>query len=83
VLDIVKSKELWRTAKCLVELSAPAMNLLSLADSYIPWTGREGGTERRREGQRDGGRERGREEGTTGGTDGRTDGRRDGQTAQL
>jgi hypothetical protein len=25
VLDIVKSKELWRTAKCLVELSAPAM----------------------------------------------------------
>ena len=36
VLDIVKSKELWRTAKCLVELSAPAMNLLRLADSDIP-----------------------------------------------
>ena len=33
VLDIVKSKEFWRTAKCLVELSAPAMNLLRLADS--------------------------------------------------
>ena len=37
---IVKSKELWRTAKCLVELSAPAMNLLSLADSDIPGTGK-------------------------------------------
>jgi hypothetical protein len=40
VLDIVKSKELWRTAKYLVELSAPAMNLLRLADSNIPWTGK-------------------------------------------
>jgi hypothetical protein len=43
VLDIVKSKppeELWRTAKCLVELSAPAMNLLRLADSDIPGTGK-------------------------------------------
>ena len=40
VLDIVKSKELWRTAKCLVELSAPAMNLLRSADSDIPGTGK-------------------------------------------
>ena len=35
---IVKSNELWRTAKCLVELSAPAMHLLRLADSDIPRT---------------------------------------------
>ncbi len=27
VLDIVQSKEFWQKAKCLVELSAPAMNL--------------------------------------------------------
>jgi hypothetical protein len=40
VLDNVKSKELWRTAKCLVELSTPAMNLLHLADSNIPGTGK-------------------------------------------
>ncbi len=33
-------KELWRTAKCLIELSAPAMHLLSLADSDIPRTGK-------------------------------------------
>ena len=38
VLAIVKSNEFWRTAKCLVELSAPAMNLLRLADSDIPRT---------------------------------------------
>jgi hypothetical protein len=40
VLAIVKSNEFWRTAKCLVELSAPAMNLLRLADSDIPGTGK-------------------------------------------
>jgi hypothetical protein len=35
---IVKSKELWKTAKCLVQLSAPAMHLLRCADSDIPRT---------------------------------------------
>ena len=30
IVDIVQNKEFWRTAKCLVELSAPAMNLLRL-----------------------------------------------------
>ena len=35
---IVKSKELWRTAKSSVELSAPAMHLLRLADRDIPRT---------------------------------------------
>jgi hypothetical protein len=40
VLDIVRSKELWRIAKCLVELSAPAKNLLRLAGSDIPGTGK-------------------------------------------
>ena len=40
ILDTVQSKEFWRTAKCLVELSAPAMNLLRLADSDIPGTGK-------------------------------------------
>ena len=30
ILDTVQSKEFWWTAKCLVELSAPAMNLLRL-----------------------------------------------------
>ncbi len=40
VVDIVQSKEFWRTAKCLVELSALAMNLLRLADSDIPGTGK-------------------------------------------
>ena len=40
IVDIVHNKEFWRTAKCLVELSAPAMNLLRLADSNIPGTGK-------------------------------------------
>ena len=40
IVDIVQNKEFWRTAKCLVELSAPAMNLLRLADSDIPGTGK-------------------------------------------
>ena len=40
VLDIVKGREFWRTAQCLVELSTPAMNLLRLADSDIPGTGK-------------------------------------------
>jgi hypothetical protein len=40
VLEIVKSNEFWRTARCLVELSSLAMNLLRLADSDIPGTGK-------------------------------------------
>ena len=35
IVDIVQKKEFWRTAKCLVELSVPAMYLLRLADSGI------------------------------------------------
>jgi hypothetical protein len=40
MLDTVQSKEFWKKAKALVELSAPAMNLLRLADSDIPATGK-------------------------------------------
>ena len=35
IFDIVQKKEFWRIAKCLVELSVPAMNLLRVADSGI------------------------------------------------
>ena len=37
VLAIVKSNEFWRTAKCLVELSAPAMNLLRFGRQRYSW----------------------------------------------
>jgi hypothetical protein len=40
MLDTVQSKEFWQKAKALVELSAPAMNLLRLADNDIPATGK-------------------------------------------
>ena len=35
IFDIVQKKEFWRIAKCVVELSVPAMNLLRVADSGI------------------------------------------------
>jgi hypothetical protein len=46
ILDNVESKDFWRKAKALAELSSPAMNLLCLADSNIPggmsWPGATG-----------------------------------------
>ena len=40
IIETVKSKDFWQKAKALVELSAPAMNLLCLAYSDIPATGK-------------------------------------------
>ena len=40
VLDIVEDREFWRKAKALVELCGPIMNLLRMADSDIPGTGK-------------------------------------------
>ena len=40
VVDIVQDKEFWRKGKALVELCGPIMNLLRMADSDIPGTGK-------------------------------------------
>ena len=40
VLDIVQNKEFWRKGTALVELCGPIMNLLRMADSDIPGTGK-------------------------------------------
>ena len=38
VVSIVQRKEFWQKCKALLELSAPAMNILRMADSDIPGT---------------------------------------------
>ena len=40
VVDVVEDKEFWRKSKALVELCGPIMNLLRMADSDIPGTGK-------------------------------------------
>jgi len=40
VVDIVENREFWRKSKALVELCGPIMNLLRMADSDIPCTGK-------------------------------------------
>jgi hypothetical protein len=39
-VDIVEDREIWRKSKALVELCDPIMNLLRMADSDIPGTGK-------------------------------------------
>ncbi len=40
VVDIVEDRQFWRNGKSLVELCGPVINLLRMADSDIPGTGK-------------------------------------------
>ncbi len=41
LVDIVEDREFWRKRKALVGLCGPIMNLLRMADSDIPGTGKD------------------------------------------
>ena len=40
VVDIAEDRGFWRKGKALVDLWGPIMNLLRMADSHIPGTGK-------------------------------------------